>query len=851
MNFQKQTLRPLFFLFLLMCLLSGLVGVVREPVNAAPQLIYPANSVVISEFRFRGPSGGNDEFIELYNPTGASIDISGWFIRGSNNAGVTALKATIPALTTLLAGQYYLITNNNAAGPYSGSVLGNLTYGAGITDDGGVAIILPDGITIVDQVGLSVGSAYKEGTVPSVFWTTNLNQSYERRIGSANGSCQDDANNLTDFTLISPSDPQNLSTPIVPCGVPTVTPSPTPPNVVINEIAWAGTIASSDDEWIELYNSGGTAVDISGWRLVSASGSLDISFPAGTIINAGTYFLIERRELATNVPANLITAYPWALNDSGEILRLRQLNGTIVDTANSNGGAWPTVSGSPNFPSMERTIIAPDSDFVWVTFSGTPTVLDAGGNGVFGTPGTANLQSGVTPTFTPSSTPTITSTSSPTATATKTSTPTPSRTSTPGVCGVGTTPTSIIINEIAWAGTANSATDEWIELYNPTALLINLNGWILKAVDNTPNIPLTNINLAPGQYYLLERTDDTTVSDATANQIFTGEVGNTNEILQLYNSSGVCVDTANSNSGIWPAGTSSSPFGTMERRGVVTDSDTAWITNVNSASWLKHDARGTSSTNYLIHGTPGYGNWAFSVTSTPSPIPSNTSAPTKFKTSTPAPTALPPPPPLIAISEFVPRPAHDWNQDGVIDVGDEYIEIINHGVIDVNLSGYSLDDEANIGSVPYRLPAVTLKPGERRVFYGKETGLLLSDGGDGVRLLKPNGQLGDAYNYTVVRYPDQAYCRLPDDGGLDPWSQNCFPTPGLKNSLSGSFVKPPIAVDDEEPLCPISDTLPIDFAWAECPSFGNMWSRFYWDAKGWFGEKSIPDLNSKWDVYVD
>lgn len=225
----------------------------------------------------------------------------------------------------------------------------------------------------------------------------------------------------------------------------------------------------------------------------------------------------------------------------------------------------------------------------------------------------------------------------------------------------------------------------------------------------------------------------------------------------------------------------------MERRAVVSDSDTAWITNVNSASWTKHDARGTVLTNYLIHGTPGYGNWAFSVTVTPSPIPSNTSAPTNLKTSTPAPTALPPPPPLIAISEFVPRPAHDWNQDGVINVGDEYIEVINHGVIDVNLSGYSLDDDANIGSVPYRLPAVTLKPGERRVFYGKETGLLLSDGGDGVRLLKPNGQLGDAYNYTVVRYPDQAYCRLPDDGGLDPWSEKCFPTPGLKNSLERQF----------------------------------------------------------------
>jgi hypothetical protein len=279
----------------------------------------------------------------------------------------------------------------------------------------------------------------------------------------------------------------------------------------------------------------------------------------------------------------------------------------------------------------------------------------------------------------------------------------------------------------------------------------------------------------------------------------------------------------------------------------VSDSDSAWITNVNAASWTKHDARGTSSADYLIHGTPGYANWAISVTPTPSPIPSVTKVPTKVRTSTPLP---PPPPPLIAINEFVPRPGHDWNNDGVINVGDEYIELLNHGVIPVTLSGYTLDDEVNIGSTPFSLPAVTLQPGERIVFYGSQTGLLLSDGGDGVRLLKPNGQLGDAYNYTVVRYPDQSYCRLPDNGGLDDWNENCFPTPGLKNALSGGAPNPPVS-GGAEPLCPISDTLPSDFILAECPPFGNIWSRFYWDQTGWLGEKILPDVESQWDVFVD
>ena len=198
----------------------------------------------------------------------------------------------------------------------------------------------------------------------------------------------------------------------------------------------------------------------------------------------------------------------------------------------------------------------------------------------------------------------------------------------------------------------------------------------------------------------------------------------------------------------------------------------------------------------------------------------------------------------------MPRPGHDWNGDGVVNVGDEFIELINHGVIDVNLSGYTLDDEVNIGSTPYHLPSITMRPGDRRVFYGIETGLLLSDGGDGVRLIKPNGQLGDAYNYRVVRFPDQSYCRLPDNGGLDDWNQNCFPTPGLQNSL-GSSVNPPVSADADN-LCPIADTLPNDFVLAECPPYGiNIWNAAYWDRTGWFGERFLPESPGKWNVFLD
>jgi hypothetical protein len=172
-------------------------------------------------------------------------------------------------------------------------------------------------------------------------------------------------------------------------------------------------------------------------------------------------------------------------------------------------------------------------------------------------------------------------------------------------------------------------------------------------------------------------------------------------------------------------------------------------------------------------------------------------------------------------------------------------------VVDVNLSGYALDDEVNIGSNPYRLPSIVLKPGERYVFFESETGLLLSDGGDGVRLLKPNGQLGDAYNYTVVRHPDHSYCRYPDNGGADDWNTNCFPTPWLQNSLSGVVVPTPEG-GVVESACPLSDTQPADFIWAECQPFGqNIFRPAFWDRTGWFGERYLPDSLGKWPVFAD
>jgi hypothetical protein len=175
-----------------------------------------SNTVVISEFRTRGPKGGNDEFIELYNLSSSPVNIGGWKVAGSNDTGATSTRATIPANTTLNAGCHYLLANTAASG-YSETVTPDQTYATGITDDGGIAII--NGTTIIDAVGMSTGSAYKEGTTLAQK-TNNLEQSYQRM--DSVGNVVDTDNNAADFVYSTSPTPQNLS---ASCGAPAIGPS--------------------------------------------------------------------------------------------------------------------------------------------------------------------------------------------------------------------------------------------------------------------------------------------------------------------------------------------------------------------------------------------------------------------------------------------------------------------------------------------------------------------------------------------------------------------------------------------------------------------------------------------------
>ncbi len=98
---------------------------------------------------------------------------------------------------------------------------------------------------------------------------------------------------------------------------------------------------------------------------------------------------------------------------------------------------------------------------------------------------------------------------------------------------------TVRINEIAWMGSAASASDEWIELYNDGSSDAILDGWHLTDEGNL-TINLEGV-IPAGGYAVLERTDDNS-APGTAFLIYTGALSNAGALLSLYRDDGVLED---------------------------------------------------------------------------------------------------------------------------------------------------------------------------------------------------------------------------------------------------------------------------------------------------------------------
>ncbi|WP_309896956.1 lamin tail domain-containing protein, partial [Archangium sp.] len=190
---------------------------------ALPSVV--TNRLVISELSPAGPTGANDEFVELHNPTNTEVSLSNWKLQYRAAAGAAyATTYTFSIGAKIPARGYFLLSLNN--GTYSGSAIPNGSYSSAMAAAGGhVRLVRADGTTVEDTVGYGTAVA-PEGS--AITGTLGASGSYERKAVSTStaatmavggsdanrGNGHDTNNNASDFVVLTSRQPQNSASAI-------------------------------------------------------------------------------------------------------------------------------------------------------------------------------------------------------------------------------------------------------------------------------------------------------------------------------------------------------------------------------------------------------------------------------------------------------------------------------------------------------------------------------------------------------------------------------------------------------------------------------------------------------------
>ena len=181
--------------------------------------------------------------------------------------------------------------------------------------------------------------------------------------------------------------------------------APVKESVIINEVMWGGSSASSSDEWIELRNLTSRDIDLNGWSIDNASDNVPVTIGldkcSTTTIPADGYYLISNFSASdTNSRLNIVPqcVVPGIdLNDdyskNGQLI-LRDNFGIDIDStpSTSTSAYWPAGTSTSPQASMSRNSLDPfpgDSTTSWYT-STKQRGWDLGATDL-GTPGSPNM----------------------------------------------------------------------------------------------------------------------------------------------------------------------------------------------------------------------------------------------------------------------------------------------------------------------------------------------------------------------------------------------------------------------------------------------------------------------------
>ena len=285
--------------------------------------------------------------------------------------------------------------------------------------------------------------------------------------------------------------------------------------VIINEVMWMGSSASSEDEWIELRNMTSQNIDLSGWTIVGAAQSGGtLTIPENGIeyiLPANGFYLISYYSIADDATV-LDVIVDWRVKDMGNISLANSNNGNLILKDNNKvtidiarGDNWPAGEHNKSkgiYYSMERNNIPRDGTLAenWHTCSqavnfdngvnncGTPKALNSGGEAGSEDP---ELKSDLDP---ETSVETLPSSSG------GSTTPAPT---------LVTYSDQIIINELMINPEDSDADNEYVELYNKSSSEVDVSGWIITDTQGSVKkftIP-AETKIASQEYLVFYSTD--------------------------------------------------------------------------------------------------------------------------------------------------------------------------------------------------------------------------------------------------------------------------------------------------------------------------------------------------------
>lgn len=345
--------------------------------------------ILITEVQIGTASSTNYDFVELFNPATSSIDISDFQLKKKTSTGSEYSVRVFSENSIIPAQNYFLWVNSEYAS--SAAISADASSSQTLAQNNSI-ILLDSNASTIDAVAWGTSTdPFIEGNAFS--YNPIENQTIGRKWSTSSDSYVDTDDNKSDFEIQAPTPKAQNQT---------LEPEPEPESeeeaptltVVINEIAWMGTSATnSADEWIELYNNTTSTIDITGWRLLSADGSPDITFSTSTIA-ANDFYLIERTDdyAVSDILADATSSFDNGLGNSGEKLELRNASGTVIDLVDCSE-EWFAGTTASRYVSMER-IVATSSGATSTNWASNNLIvrngLDKEGNKINGTPRAEN-----------------------------------------------------------------------------------------------------------------------------------------------------------------------------------------------------------------------------------------------------------------------------------------------------------------------------------------------------------------------------------------------------------------------------------------------------------------------------